>query len=569
MPTRSAGIVCQDLGPRRQFCCPQLFRIKHSGVRFAILYTFSRRCTLRSLYLGVAILGSLLPARAQQTSMDPLGRDNPQSAVVSFLEACRSQDYKRATNYLDLRALGPAQRAVEGPELSRQLEQLLDRNVEFDAGSLSRNPGGDTGNSSHETVATFVEQGRTYELYLERVQLRPNYLVWQFSSSSVGIVPQLYKLVGESAFERRLPEQLVKWTLLDTALWRWFALALLAVVLTALSSLLSRGLLRLARPMLNRVSTYLHTQQLEVFVGPLRLLVIVVGFRAGMEFIGTSALLRLYLGRVLTLLFSIGVAWTAMRFMDVTTDRFRFVLSTGQGNLSSSLLPLVSKLVKIAIVVLAATAILSNWGYNTTTVLAGVGVGGLAVALAAQKTIENLFGGVALISDHPVLVGDICRFGDRTGTVEDIGLRSARIRTADRTLVTVPNAQFSSMTLENLSRRDKIWFHPRLSLARETSPAQIRQLLDSISRVLESNPKVDSASCSVRFAAVGTYSLDVDVSAYILTADDDEFSRIQQELLLRFLEAVESAGTHLALPTQESINYTAGAGTAGKDSHPL
>jgi MscS family membrane protein len=217
----------------------------------------------------------------------------------------------------------------------------------------------------------------------------------------------------------------------------------------------------------------------------------------------------------------------------------------------------VNKVIKIVIFVLAVAAILSNWGYNTTTVLAGVGVGGLAVALAAQKTIENLFGGVSVISDRPVLVGDTCKFGDRTGTVEEIGLRSTRIRTPDRTLVTVPNGQFASMTLENLSRRDRIWFHPRLSLTRKTSPSQMRQLLDSISGLLGSNPKVDSLGSSVRFAAVGAYSLDLDVSAYILTSDDDEFSRIQQELLLRLLEAVEGAGTRLAIPTQASINYDA------------
>jgi MscS family membrane protein len=107
-----------------------------------------------------------------------------------------------------------------------------------------------------------------------------------------------------------------------------------------------------------------------------------------------------------------------------------------------------------------------------------------------------------MISDRPVLGGDLCRFGDRTGTVEDIGLRSTRIRTPDRTLVTVPNAQFSSMVLENISRRDKTWFHPRLSLSRETSPAQIRQLLDSISRLIEWDPSIDSGNCTVRFAAV-------------------------------------------------------------------
>jgi MscS family membrane protein len=440
--------------------------------------------------------------------------------------------------------------------------------MKFDAGSLSRNPEGDTGTGGRETLATFFDDGRAYQLDLERVQLRPNYSVWQFSSNSVGLIPRLYKLVGESALERRLPEPLVSWMLLDTPLWRWLALILLAALLTALSSLLSRGLLRLLHPLLRRVSAYLHTELLEALAGPLRLLVAVAGFRAGMEFIRPSALLRLYLGRVLAFLLAIGMAWTAMRLIDVAADRFRFVLAADHVNLSSSILPLVNKMIKVVILVLTIMAILSTWGYNTTALLAGVGVGGLAVALAAQKTIENLFGGVAVISDRPVLVGDTCRFGDRTGTVEDIGLRSTRIRTPDRTLVTVPNAQFSSMTLENVSRRDKIWFHPRLNLTRETSPAQIRQLLDSISRLLESNPKVDSGSSSVRFAAVGTYSLDLDISAYILTSDDDEFSRLQQEFLLRILEAVESAGTRLALPTQASINYNADAAGAETDFRP-
>ena len=274
-----------------------------------------------------------------------------------------------------------------------------------------------------------------------------------------------------------------------------------------------------------------------------------------MEFIGPSALLRYYPGRVLTFLFSIGVAWTAMRLTDVATDRTRFVLAAEHGNFSSSILPLVNKVIKIVIFVLAVAAILSTWGYNTTTVLAGVGVGGLAVALAAQKTIENLFGGVSVISDRPVLVGDFCRFGDRTGTVEDIGLRSTRIRTPDRTLVTFPNGQFASMTLENLSRRDRIWFHPRLSLTRKTSPSQMRQLLESLSGLLGSNPKVDSLSSSVRFSAVGAYSLDLEVSAYISVGR----RRVQPRSVRTAepFEAVEGAGTRLAIPTQARINYDA------------
>jgi MscS family membrane protein len=204
---------------------------------------------------------------------------------------------------------------------------------------------------------------------------------------------------------------------------------------------------------------------------------------------------------------------------------------------------------------MAGIAVLSGWGYNTGTILAGLGIGGVAIALAAQKTIENLFGGVAVISDRPVYVGDFCKFGDSVGTVEDIGLRSTRIRTNDRTEVIVPNAQFSTMTLENFSRRDKMLFHPMLNLRRDTTPEQVRTILAGIQKILRDHQKVEAADLAVRFVGVGSYSLDVEVFAYILTLDGDEFLRIQQELLLNILDAVSAAGTALALPTQASIVY--------------
>jgi MscS family membrane protein len=181
----------------------------------------------------------------------------------------------------------------------------------------------------------------------------------------------------------------------------------------------------------------------------------------------------------------------------------------------------------------------------------------LAIALAAQKTIENLFGGVSVISDRPVTVGDFCKFGDHVGTVEDIGLRSTRIRTLDRTLVTVPNSQFSSMMLENFSKRDKMWFHVTLNLRRETTPAQVRILLNAITRILKEHPQVETGPLPVRFVGVGSYSLDLEIFAYVLTPSSDTFLELQQELLLAMLDAVEASGTALALPTQAHVEYPA------------
>jgi MscS family membrane protein len=220
---------------------------------------------------------------------------------------------------------------------------------------------------------------------------------------------------------------------------------------------------------------------------------------------------------------------------------------------SYSVLPLGRQVLKLTLFLVAILSVFSAWGYNTTAILAGVGVGGIAIALAAQKTIEDLFGGISVISDRPVLVGDVCRFGDRTGTVMHIGLRSTRIRTPDRTVISVPNGQFATMTLENISGRDKIWFHPILNLRRDTTSDQMLRVLESSREILSGHPKVEAGKIPVRFVGVGTYSLDIEVVLYVKTSDYDEFLAIQQDLLLQLLRAVEQAGTSLAVPLQESF----------------
>jgi MscS family membrane protein len=206
---------------------------------------------------------------------------------------------------------------------------------------------------------------------------------------------------------------------------------------------------------------------------------------------------------------------------------------------------------------------LSGWGYNTTTILAGVGVGGLAVALAAQKTIENFFGGVSVITDRPVLVGDFCQFGGQVGTVEDIGLRSTRIRTLDRTIVTIPNSQFSTMTLENFSRRDQMWFHPTLHLRRDTPSAQIAPFMDKIIAVLKSEPLISIGGVPLRFAKIDDQALNIEIFAYVLSDNFDVFLQTQTKLLLAFLKVAEETDVSFAIPIVESLSRNPLSDTSG------
>ncbi len=514
---------------------------------------------LSSLGAFAQILPSAKPSSPPQNK-DPLDRDSPQSSVVAFLEAAHAKNYSRAWRYLDLRNMPEDRRLADGTQLVRELQTILDRDTQFDVGNLSRTPEGDQSDNlppNIDRVDTFQVNGKTLELDLERVTLHSGLRVWLFSSDSVARIPQIAQMTDNSVIERHLPLPLVNVQFVGTPLWRWIGLALLAFALAAFSKLLSRLVLWVMQQIVQRLAPRWNLRLLQTFLGPLRLLLSVSLFRAGMDWFAPSALLRLYLGRVLAVLFFWGIFWLCAVIIDAIVRHLRTRLETKHRAFSYSVLPLSGRVAKIVVLLFIIAAVLSAWGYNTTTLLAGLGIGGVALALASQKTIENLFGSVAVISDRPVSVGDFCKFGSSMGTIEDIGLRSTRIRTLDRTLVTVPNGSFSTMTLENFNRRDKMLFHVTLNLRRDTTPDQVRTLLQSITKLLKDDSKVEAGAMPVRFVGIGTYSLDIEIFIYILTLDGDEFMKIQQNLFLAILDAVEAAGTALAVPTQANITYAA------------
>ena len=212
-------------------------------------------------------------------------------------------------------------------------------------------------------------------------------------------------------------------------------------------------------------------------------------------------------------------------------------------------------------------AILYYFGVNPTAVMAGVGVGGIAVALAAQKTLENVIGGVSLILDRVVLVGDTLKVGGIEGTVEDLGLRSTRIRTSERTVVSVPNGQIANMTLENTVLCATNSGSTRFSLcATARLSPQMQTVLDRIRSLLQEHPQIEPASVRVNFLRFGPSSLDVEVAAYVVTRDSKQFLEIQESLLLRIAECIESAGVQMALPSQTVLADASASEAAGRVS---
>jgi MscS family membrane protein len=216
---------------------------------------------------------------------------------------------------------------------------------------------------------------------------------------------------------------------------------------------------------------------------------------------------------------------------------------------AASMLRLARWCVYLLIVFAGLLVTLSYFGVNPTGELAGLGVGGIAVALAAQKTLENVLGGVSLVLDQAVRVGDTLKVDDTVGTVVEVGLRSTRIRTLDRTLVSVPNGQIANMRIENLSARDKFWFHPILHLRYDTSSPQMQALLNGIRDLLAESSNVEPHSIRVRFLRFADSSLDVDVFAYVLARDWSQFLEIQEGLQFQMMKCIESTGVRIALPS--------------------
>jgi MscS family membrane protein len=501
--------------------------------------------------LAVLLLPAWLQGQSAPAQNDPLERLTPQSSVFHFLEACHAHDYVKASHYLDLGSMSPADRAKNGPDLARQLEDLLD-DTPFDIATLSRDPEGNQSDGlspNLEQLDVFHVDGQTLTLQLQRTPLKGGTQVWLVSADSVNMIPQAHKLVDETPFEKKLPQPLVTVEVLDTPVWRWCALIFMGLALWMVAGPVSRAVVAMVRPLIDAPD----------FRNPLHAILAVAGFRFSLEFAPPSALPRLFIERGLGLAFSLALAWAAAVAIDLIAARWHSGLDPRVQAVSYSVLPLGRQVVKLLLFLIAILSVVSAWGYNTSTILAGLGVGGIAVALAAQKTIENLFGGISIIGDRPVLVGDVCRFGDKTGTIMHIGLRSTRLRTPDRTIICVPNAQFSAMALENISSRDKVFFNTTLNLRRDTTPDQLQRVLSSVGSMLESNPKVEAGKIPVRFIDIGAYSLDVEIAAYIKTSDYDEFLSLRQDLLIRILQAVEQAGTALAVPLQESVERRAEA----------
>lgn len=513
-------------------------------------------------------------------------RSSPRAALKTFLEdgdtfaAFLARDYlpspsragfahcvalgEALVQGLDMSQVPPAARPKVGRAAALALYEVLSR-IQLPPLAEIPGPGPRDGAGSTNVVSWTIPDT---EIVLLCVPNGPHGPAFLFSPETVAHADRFFERVRALPYTRPMPlenmsavlvrgggwmvpyhwvQAMPAWLLsplAGQAGWKWIALALVL----GLAAVLLRLVFRLSH----------SGNSGHPFLRALAQVSLPAFFLAAVPVVAYVALIQLNMrGRVgsaielmATAVVYVAGAWISWRTAPVVAEAIIASPQIAPESIDAHLIRICTRLVGIAggAGLLAMGA--DRLGVPVYGIVAGLGVGGLAIALAAQPTIENLIGGLSLFADKPIRVGDSCRCGSAEGTVEAIGLRSTRIRGPDRTLTTIPNAELSKMAIVNLALRDRMLIQSVVGLHSGTRPDQLRYLLARIRELLRGHPRVDPESARVSFVGFGASSLDIEVVAYVMTQEKAEFLGIREDIWLQVMDIVEQSGSTLALPSQ-------------------
>ena len=536
------------------------------------------------IWLGRALLGVLLLAgstsikASTEHPLEPPDRSSPRATLTSFLgsvdrawglyssgDSGYEEPFRDAWGCLDLSDVPPLVFEEVSAESALILKEVLDR---IELPPMDEIP----------DSATVEELGLERwtiphtEIRLVRITEGENKEEWLFSAGTVWRIDEFYERIrhlpyqpgrsgghieqlraGTSAvFLKKLVEifpSTMNREVGGLMLWQWIGLGfLIALILLTIT-----GIAWIGRRW--KTSGRLG-HRLAGFAVPLAMVLVPLSGRFMMRRLfdlpGTPALMvRL----VFSVVGYLGLAWLMAVLITRLGELTVRLWFRDARPLKKQLVRVIFRISTIVVVTGVLLKAMQILGVPIAGLIAGLGVGGLAIALAAQSTLENFIGGIILYADQPVKVGDICNFGDRRGTVEDVGLRSVRVRTIDNTVVTVPNATFAKMQLENLSERDRILLRENLGLRYETTREQLRTVLSNVESMLRSHGSIDNDRLRVRFDGFDDAALKIEIYAYAIAETWPEFLEIRQDVLFKVMEIIENSGTRLALPTE--VHYKA------------
>lgn len=542
---------------------------------------------LRTTVTALATLAGLLvssPAASVGSDhpLQPPDRSSPRATLQTFQDSIdeawtRYQrddpSYRRfvqaALGCLDTSSIPPRVAAEASLETALLLKEILDR---LELPPIEAIP--DAGDVEERNLSRWVLPNT--EITLVRAEEGEKAGQFLFSSSTVERSKEFYERVrtlpyqpgrsgahydylrfgGRSTATGRLIKLLPPWTKREfrgQLLWQWlFALGLLV-----LGSIVIGTSFRFGRTVSTRELERRDAARWGPLLFPVTALVTTQVVKSLLHrTFSLAGLPYYYTILVLTAIGYFATAWLLAVLLHRLGETVARVSQSADRPLNRQLIRISFRVFTIVLVTAYILVAGQSLGLPVPALLAGLGVGGLAVALAAQSTLENFIAGIILFTDQPVRVGDLFRSGDHIGYVEEIGLRSTRIRTLGRSILTIPNAQFAALEIENLTRRDQTRLRTLVQIHYDTTPDQLRFVLHRLEQMLREHPKIAESLLRVRLVGFSQTSLDVEVNAYATTVDWNEFLAIRQDVLLRIMSIVESAGTRLAVPIQVELQGT-------------
>ena len=495
------------------------------------------RFGLTSVCLALAILAMVnsvmaqAPASKEETSQEkvvPTGpadkydRGVPRSSIKGYLSATSDGDYEQASQYLDLRNLPRGMSKSQGPELAQKLIVVFDRALWIDLHEISDHPRGN------------LQDGLpAYRVF-----------IWKISNRTIAEIPHLYKYFGYRKFEEWLSKQIPDYTVLGWKLWQWVIFLVLFGLAYAGAFLLTLfvGLL------LQKKDSVIRLQASRLVTGPLRILLWLLLIYPGIHYIGPSASVRaiMHAGTLVI----IGLTWTAIAIgnftFNVWAERLR---KKGQESITILLRP-VKKTLNIFVIVVAVVMWLDNIGFNISTLLAGLGVGGLAIALASQDTLKNFIGTIIILLDKPYRIGQRIVVKGHDGIVEEIGLRSTRLRLLNGHQTTISNEEMARLDIENIGRRQYIRRLTNITITYDTPPKKIEKALDIILKILDNHEGMDpELPPRAYFNEFNPSSLNLVVFYWYNPADYWKYMAHSQQVNLKIMQEFEKAGIKFAFPT--------------------
>ena len=491
--------------------------------------------------------GSATTADRPEIPADEFDRGAPRGSGEGFMAAADAGDYDAAAEYLDLRNLRGEAKQLTGAQLARRLNVIIGRATWIDINELVDDPAGRSNDNLpayRDPIGIVLDGDKEIQLLMQKVPRGDGVFIWKISNATVSIIPKLYATYGYPEVVEDLRRSLPDVSFLGYELFKW-------VVVLATGLLVYAALFLIAliiRRVLGNPEAPSHQRLFRFIVLPLGIWAVIMTLSAVATSLGrgttAEAIERLSPIPILV------TVWMMMGGINLIRDIYTNRLQNKGRPGAAVLLQPMGNAIKILLATGAVLIYLDKLGVNITTVLAGLGVGGIAVALALQKPMEDVFCAITLYMQQPIRVGDFCRVGEYTGTIEEIGLRTTRIRTLADTLIAVPNAQLANAPIDNFSARKKILFQPILRLRYDTTPAQLTQILDGIRELLSTHDRILQENPRVRFKEIADDALLIEAYAYLDTNVWAEYLELAEGLNMRILEIIALAGTSLSLPSQ-------------------